>query len=382
MNQKPIAAVVSFLVLGFVGYFIFGNIINKPYKTNFDSSNALSGKQTSETNFDFGDAPDGKQGQFPSRLISNGARTKKTDDVWLGLVATIEKDSKQVNIDEADDGVKLNATSCKQSTAYFFVRIKNPGKMKGAAYLNLYADWNKDGRWRGSDECATEWIVQNFPIDLGKQTNEIAVYAPQFTAGKNTEKIWYRGVVTLDQKMDETATGEFASGEVEDYGPKSPGEEKYYNFYCMPDPLTINHGSKGGVKILPDFFSEPIFDLQFGKNFKPKDPKRQVAIQNNTFTFESSNKDIDPPKRSVPHFVDIRVRFGAGGKEAEVEKSCTVIVEHDEATIKIPRRSFPILSEIPQIKTESGGTTKTESPESPQTEAHPIQEGAPAFIKN
>ena len=130
-------------------------------------------KQTAEVSYDFGDAPDGNLGQFPSLLVSSGARAKKTDEVWLGQAATLEKDSKQVDGDEADDGVKLDTTSCKQSTAYFFVRLKDPGKTTGTAYLNLYADWNKDGRWNGSDECATEWAVQNSPIDLAKQIDEV-----------------------------------------------------------------------------------------------------------------------------------------------------------------------------------------------------------------
>ena len=371
MNPKLIGGVLGLLVLGLVGYFIFANVVSKSSKTSTGAS---------EINYDLGDAPDGMQGQqFPSLLNSNGARVKETDDVWLGQAVTIEKDSKQVNVDEADDGVKLNATSCKQSTAYFFVRIKNPGKMAGTAYLNLYADWNKDGRWSGSDECATEWAVQNFAVDLGKQTDEIAVYKAQFTAGKNIDEIWHRGAVTLDAQMTDSATGEFVSGEVEDWGPKSPDDERYYNFYCVPDPLVINHGSKGDVKIVPDLFSEPIFDVAFGQNFQAKNSKRQVILGNNTFTFESAETDIDPPKRSVPHFVDLRVRFGAGGKEAVLEKSCSVVVEHDEETVEIPgRRTFPVPSESPTVKTESGGSTKTEPTES-QPETHPTQE-APGVV--
>lgn len=382
MNLKLIAAVFGLLIFSFAGYLIFGKMVDNPPKTNLGSLDTLGNKQTSETYFDFGDAPDGKQGQqFPSLLSSNGVRTQKTDEVWLGQTATTEKDSKQVNLDEADDGVKLAVNVCKQSTAYFFVRIKNPGQMVGTAYLNLYADWNKDGKWAGSDECANEWAVQNFIIDLGKQTEEIVVYKLQFTAGKNTGEIWYRGAVTVDQQMNETSTGEFLSGEVEDWGPKT-GDEKYYNFYCMPDPLVISHGSRGNGKILPDLFSEPIFDAQFGQNFQPKNLKRQVTIKNNTFTFESSVKDIDPPKRSVPDFVDVRVSFGIGGKEAVLEKRCAVIVEHDELTIETPsRRTFPVPSKAPSVETKSGGSTKTESTEPTPTEVHSIQEGIPGVVK-
>ena len=305
-------------------------------------------------------------------------RVQKTDEVWLGQTVTTEKDSKQVNIDEADDGVKLKATSCKESTAYFFVRIKNPGKMAKIAYLNLYADWNQDGKWNGSDECASEWAVQNFPIDLGKQTGEIAVYETQFTAGKNIAALWYRGAVTLDAQMNETATGEFASGEVEDWGPKLPGDEKYYNFYCLPDPLTIKHGEEGEFKILPDLFSEPISAIGFGQNFQQLNFIRKVTLQNNVVKYESSSKDVDPPKRSEVHFVDLKVSFAGGVTQ---EKSCTVIVKHDETTIKTPSgKSPPKLSSAPTIKTESGGSTKTEPPPSLQpTQEHPLQEQAPAF---
>ncbi|MBI2032164.1 MAG: hypothetical protein HYT09_00795, partial [Candidatus Levybacteria bacterium] len=363
--------------LGLVGYFIFANVINKP-KTNLPLTKITGGS------WDFGDAPDGKQtsyeesfaqiGQFPSLLSSDGARTKKTDDVWLGQEVTSEIDAREVNVDEADDGIRGTATSCKQSTTYFFIRIKNPGQMTGTAYLNLYADWNKDGKWSGSDECAPERAVQNFPVDLSKQTEEIAVYEVTFTAGKNTDKIWYRGAVTLGEKMNESATGEFKSGEIEDFGPYKPllPDEKYYNFFCQPDPLIISHGSSGGVQIVADWGSEPIFDVQFGQNYQPKNEKRQVTIgNNNTFLFESTNKDVNPPKRNVPHFVSLKVRFGADGKEATMEKACRVIVKHDELPKNPVKKGIPVPSEAPNIETESGGSTKTET--------HPIQEGAPAL---
>lgn len=365
VNPKLAAAVLGVVVLGIVGYFVSAKVLKKPPETN---------PSPTEVTFDFGDAPDGGQDQFPSRLASNGARVKKTDGVWLGETVTAEIDSKQMDTDEADDGVKVNATPCKQSTAYFFVRIKNPGEMTGTAYLNLYADWNKDRRWAGNDECAPEWAVQNFSIDIGKQTNEVAVYEAAFTAGKNTDMIWYRGAVTQGQKMDETSTGEFLIGEVEDWGPHIPVvDEKYYNFYCDPDPLIISHGSEGDVGIAADWGSEPIFDVSFGQNYQPKNPRRQVAIKDKAFVYQSANSDVDGPKRSVPHAVSLRVRFGANGKEAVLEKLCTVIVRHDMPTIKIPGGlSSPVPAESPRVKTESGGSTKTED--------HPTQE-APGVTK-
>lgn len=371
MNIKIIAVIFGVVAFGSLAYFGF---VNK--------AGVVNNKQAQSLPFDFGDAPDGKTNfSYPSLLESNGARTQKTDEVWLGQSVNTETDSKQVNKDEVDDGVKLDLSSCSKSTAYFYVRVKNPGATQGTAYINLYADWNKDGKWGGSDQCATEWAVRNFPIDLGKQTVEIAVYAPEFTAGKNVEEIWYRGAVTVDEQMAETATGDYQSGEVEDYGPKLPGEEKYYNFYCNPDPLKIRHGEKGEFKILPDLFSEPINSVSFGQNFQQLNFVRKATLSDNVVTYESSEKDVDLPKRNDVHFVDLKVGFAEG---ASVEKSCTVIVEHDQSTIKTPSgKSQPKPSGSPTIKTESGGSTKTEeqSPHPTPASEPQIQEGAPGLMK-
>ncbi len=367
MNPKLIAIVVGFLILGFVGYFIFANIVNRLPKTNLPEGGAVG------ADFDFGDAPDGKQGQeFPSLLSSNGARVKKTDDVWLGQTVTYEKDSKQVDSDEADDGVKINANSCKQSTAYFFVRIRNLGKISGTAYLNLYADWNKDGRWSGSDECAAEWAVQNFPIDLGKQTDEAAVYQTQFTAGKSIEEIWYRGTITLDQQMNESATGEFNSGEVEDWNPSEI--QKDYWLYCDPYPLVLNHGDEKTVTIKADPTSQKIKSVALSTLVAPDNDIRKITQNGNSFTYKS--KKVDGPKRDEPDAIPYSAEFTDGEKWWDF---CPVTVRHDQP-IKIPsKRGLPVPSLIPKVETKSGGSTKTPEPE--QTESHPIQEEVPGVMK-
>ena len=365
MNPKLVGGILGLLALGLVGYFVFANIVSKSPKTSSGAS---------EVNYDFGDAPDGSQGQaFPSLLTSNGARVKKTDQVWLGQAVTTENDSKQVDKDEADDGVKLNATSCSQSTAYFFVRIKNPGKITGTAYLNLYADWNKDGKWSGSDECAAEWAVENFAVDLGKQTDEIAVYKVQFTAGKNIDAIWYRGAVTLEARMDESATGEFGSGEVEDWG--SSETQKEYWLYCDPYPLVLNHGDEKTVTIVADPFSQKIKSVALSTLVAPDNDIRKISQNGNSFVYKS--KKVDGPKRDEPDFVAYSAEFADGEKWWDW---CPVTVRHDEPTIETPsRRTFPVPSESPTVKTESGGSTKTETSESP--EPHLIQEEAPGVVK-
>ena len=177
------------------------------------------------TNYDYGDAPDGATGTFPSKEASNGARTLTTDEVWLGQKVNTETDSRQVDQDKFDDGVDLKLKSCKTSKAVFLVQVENPGEMSGTAYLNLFADWDKSGEWSGSDDCAAEWAVRNFPVDLSAQTEAITAYVPAFMAGENVNDIWFRAIVTKDQRLyDETGAGSFTSGEVEDYTREVKGQ--------------------------------------------------------------------------------------------------------------------------------------------------------------
>lgn len=350
MNIKIISVIVSLLVVGLIAFSVL------PKQT-----------PASKLPYDFGDAPDGKAaGKFPSLLKSDGARAKRTDQVWLGQAVTMETDSKQVNLDENDDGFKFELDSCTVSKAYFFVHLKNPVEASGTAYLNLYADWNKDGQWQGDDGCAPEWAVRNFSVDLSRKRQEIAVYTPEFTAGKNIQDLWYRAVVSLDQQMNEAAKGEFESGEVEDYSLEEPGDEKYYGFYCLPNPLEIKHGSRGDIKILPVLFSEPISAVEFGPKYSPVSDKQKVSIKDRVVTYESLAKDVDPPKRTEPHNVDLKASFGAGGGQAVLDGQCAVNVEHDERVIETPSEKTPPRRSFP-------------SPKPTQTEPH-VQEGVPGLV--
>ena len=157
-------------------------------------------------------------GKFPSLLGSDGARAIDTDVVWLGELRDKEDNSKQVDVDN-DDGVSADFKSCASSPVTFEVHLKKPGETSGIGYLNLFADWNRDGQWSGSDECAAEWALQNFPIDLAKQTDPIQSYIVPVPTGKETN-VWYRAVVSYDEKLTRSdGGGEFSAGEVEDYGP-------------------------------------------------------------------------------------------------------------------------------------------------------------------
>ncbi len=182
---------------------------------------------------DFGDAPDGRptgygpQGRFPSVLASDGARAERLN-VRLGDRVDREPDAHQVRGDRGDDGVAGQFRACRESFIQVTVRV---GRLpaRGTAYLNLFADFDRDGRWRGSSACgqdgAPEWAVRNFRIDLARQRRRVQTYTIPFTAGRfASPRFWRRVTLSVDQPLG-GPRGLIRRGEVEDYLhlPSAPG---------------------------------------------------------------------------------------------------------------------------------------------------------------
>lgn len=290
------------------------------------------------TAYDYGDAPDGAAtaydsgvtGAFPSELASNGARTSTVDEVWLGQRVNTENDSNQVDADRFDDGVDLKLKSCAKSRAVFLVHVANPGEMTGTAYLNLFADWDESGEWSGADDCAAEWAVRNFPVDLSAQTQAMAVYVPSFTAGQNVKNIWFRAVVTKDQRLyDETGAGSFTSGEVEDYGPAVPGKGGSYGVKCQPDPLIIAHGDAGKITIVEKPGTTAFSGIDFPNSSDPngdgkyQDKNKKVSIAGADTVKVTSKRKHNATAEKVS--VDVSVRYADGTR---IIKTCNVIIMH------------------------------------------------------
>jgi len=95
---------------------------------------------------DFGDARDPS---YPSLLASNGARHLDFGYEWLGPSVNGEIDSKQVDRDEYDDGVRFLDGS-------IVVDIRTSGlagrydinDRDKVIYLNAWIDWDRDGDWK------------------------------------------------------------------------------------------------------------------------------------------------------------------------------------------------------------------------------------------
>jgi hypothetical protein len=178
--------------------------------------------------YDFGDAPDreitgyetgAEIGRFPSSPETGGSAHDLSSEVWLGEMITGESVRHPAN-DPADDGVlNIDLNACARSSVFVLMNVSGltAAERSEPVYLNLFFDWNLDGLWEGTDECAEEWAVQDLPVDLNAWEHETAfvLELPQFTAGDHVDELWYRVVVSR-QPMS-TVGPDFQSGETEDY---------------------------------------------------------------------------------------------------------------------------------------------------------------------
>ncbi len=215
--------------------------------------------------FDLGDAPDstntvgpamtvypiggpsGTVADFPTVFATGsppyGPRHHDaTARYWLGQAVSIEReadtgfDADGVNnlvpeldrpdLDKADDGVNPNPVlpHCQRTQLDFTVTVP-PGAPAGQAYVNLWFDWDRSGRWGELSDCpgatANEWAVPNQVIALPGpgtyrfQTRAFYPYNPN-----PSQCLWWR--ITLSDSFATNNDGRgpangYRFGETEDY---------------------------------------------------------------------------------------------------------------------------------------------------------------------
>jgi len=212
------------------------NECNKKYNYCWENCSIVFPLEESSTNnfADYGDAPDPT---FPSLKANNGVRHLNTQHEWLGFNATKEVDSRQINIDENDDGItEYNLLSgfytCYQKAIPVIVSVKNRNDPthdylnNKLIYLNMLFDWNKNGEWSGQIVCGPnetfpEHAVVNYPINVSSWppgvTTQI-VNVPVRTGGSVINS-WIRATLTYNQQVNFpwNGAGTFNYGETEDY---------------------------------------------------------------------------------------------------------------------------------------------------------------------
>lgn len=84
-----------------------------------------------------------------------------------------------------------------------------------SAYINLFFDWDRNGRYEGNDGCADEWGAKNVAFKLDRKES-IAVPV-KIRAGRQTMDFWHRTVISVDEQLESIrpSTG-LKFGETED----------------------------------------------------------------------------------------------------------------------------------------------------------------------
>lgn len=296
---------------------------------------------------DYGDAPDGKPagyitqhnatGHFPALEASDGARHSAPGPLRLGRAVNAEADSKQVNLDEFDDGFAVNFPSpCRTGTVTFLVdasRLPASSLTAGhIGYLNAWFDWTQDGDWGDSDRCAPEWRVQNFPIDMASFAgNPIQAIQVQVPAGAQVQEYWSRATLTLDEPVvSPVGKGQFTNGETEDYLTRRLGG-RFLNVRCKPQFNFGYHGRaiRGGF-VVKKKNPGPLRIRLRNRGLPPG-----IAVNFNRLGYIVRSRK-DPPRRFQG--LTLRFRFDDTKGATSLIKCWVLIFHNGDDRLKRPRK--------------------------------------------
>jgi hypothetical protein len=162
-----------------------------------------------EFKFDFGDLPE----NYPTKLESNGARhslpTYGEPTVYLGAGVSHEnngKPSTNANLDENDDGIKIDDSSLQEKTINSGETTTLQITTHGIGYLSGWIDWNGDGDFNDTDEQ----IAHNIDGSSGLITLDVLATSTPIDI---TTYARFR----YSYQQDLSPIGSAIDGEVEDY---------------------------------------------------------------------------------------------------------------------------------------------------------------------
>jgi len=125
---------------------------------------------------------------------------------------------------EAALGGTVKAEMCSLLAVEYTASLCEPNAVQ--VYLNVLADWNRDGDWNDNvackeDDCAYEWAVKNVLIGLSPGCN--TYFTPPFLTGPFVGPVWMRMSLSATPAPDDypwngtASIGDFKGGETEDY---------------------------------------------------------------------------------------------------------------------------------------------------------------------
>lgn len=132
--------------------------------------------------------------------------------------------------------------------------------MNAGAFVNVLADWDRNGVWAGNAVCppagapAPEHVLVNFPVPPGFNGPLSALQPPAFAMGPNAGHVWCRFTITAQPvPLPWTGAGEFEYGETEDYLLQVAAEEASLDFGDAIDPtyptLLANNGARHAIGV-------------------------------------------------------------------------------------------------------------------------------------
>jgi len=309
---------------------------------------------------DFGDAPDpfiATAGEYPSLLVNDGARHLDWNYEWLGTNVNGERNSKQVDLDEFDDGVSFAGSNLivPGGNVKITVTINTSGgpynilDPNDVIYLNAWIDWNRDGDWQDTGEkiIGTGSLVGTQKFD-GPATPVYNVPVPG-SAGIGITWLRFR----LDYAEDVGANpqpwtdsglnqekGQAMYGEVEDYKitieeAPPPPQANLKAFSQSASPSTVTQGDTVHITVTVKNTGATTetfdVDLKYGSTVLHTwtsvtlGPSAQIAL-----TWDWVTSGVSPGTYSMTALVD---PTNAIAETDEMDNTCTVA---SAVTIKSP----------------------------------------------
>jgi len=214
-----------------------------------DSSNSITGQKMTTyptsvvanfpTVYQAGSPPRGPLHQYPRDMFYLGKWVSLEAEADVGLdedgVNNIVPGANIADQDGGDDGLKLPLVLpfCQRTTFDYTVTMVGPSSQQ--AYVNVWCDWNRDGDWNDTLQCADgtpvpEWAVQNQVVVLpspgmyGFTTPPFPCWQP---SQNTSEPIWLR-ITIAEQPWAPTVGASTAGGAGPAGGYKYGETEDYY----------------------------------------------------------------------------------------------------------------------------------------------------------
>ena len=243
---------------------------------------------------EFGDAPDPT---YPTRLASNGVRTRDGSKFWLGPLGappSMEADARVV--DQDDDNGFVRALAIAGKVRATFRAAMSRSASARTVYFNLLADTDGDGRWvdfTGPGGLVSEWVVQNRTMALAP--GEEVLLDADFPQTRGNLVVWFRAMLTdtpVAWSASAYGTGSYEQGEVEDYRNRALPGEAWNIVGCFPGPLALQHGETGNIGFA--FFGLPGPGTEFTVKSKAGDQQDPPAAEIQVQPLPGSGAAADP----------------------------------------------------------------------------------------